>query len=641
MSYVKPRQLSPDQAALLQDVEVAISGAAISRRGTVTLGAAFGATSIRALGFFKTSTLERPVAISNNTVYYWTGAAWVTAAQTVSTSSTVNFAQGVDFLYVTDGIDLFKWTGAAWTTLSTAGSNATAPRGASLLTWFTNRLIVGGSGIKNEAATIVPDAIYLSNFLDASVWDDVAHAGAATKDGAQIRIGGGDGAANVALIPWQNYNLAVFKRHSVYVVVCDPTLAIADMPVQLVHGTVGCVAPRTAVQVGADIFFLSDDGVRSLQAVAASDQQHEAGVPLSFPVQDIINRVNWQYANTSCAIFWRNLYLIALPLDTSQTPNYILTYNILTEKWNGIWTNLPANCFAVREDNTISKLLIGLASTNKVVEYLDYIHDSDAVNSTFQDWNLAYVLPRIKTRSMYFNDPVSPKLGIGTEMEWFNSAGRGIVTLVLDERQYTALQFRLGTPGITLPFTLNATLPLNGITRRSHDLIRYGEFRELQYDITTRDAGRKEIRQITSNAFVKPSVIGFSAENTPIEEGPISCTCTSSATLTTSLVPPYTETVPFTTPGTTTYTLPDACIITIDATVVVDHSAVLSVFGGPTGIEYTLFSPTQVDTTFTQTPAVQVLDGWLLNIAWAPTDPADPSPSIEVHIHGCLPNVGT
>lgn len=517
-SYAKPREIGPDQAELLQDVEVSITGAAISRRGTDYVGGAtdMGGTLIQGLLYFKTPSVAYEIAVSNAKIYHLVGSMWSpmgVKGDIPDATSQVGMVQGIDKFIVSDTLDTWQWTDpVTWLQLNDVGGAAStnkAPTGASLCAWFTNRLILAGPAIENESGSIVSDAIYLSNFLDATTWDDVAHGGAATKDGAQIRVGAGDGSPIFCIVPWNNFSLAVFKRHKTYVVTVDPTLAIADMPAQQVHGTIGCIAPRTAIQVGADIFFLAEDGVRSLNYSIASDQRHEIGIPMSFPVQDVIQRINWQYANTACAVLWKNLYIISLPVDGSTTPNVILTYNINSEKWNSTWSNLPVSSFAVREVNGVSHLMMGLSTASSVIEYLDFVHESDAVDSTFTDYNDAYVLPRIKTRAMTFSEGVSNKKGLGTEFEFNNSKGIATATPILDENTVANASFILNSGGIKIPVQIPVQITRNGINRVNSDLMQFNEFRELQYDITTFGIGRKELRQVTSAAIVQPSMIGF------------------------------------------------------------------------------------------------------------------------------------
>ena len=628
-SYAKARLLKPDQAILLQDCEMAITGQVSTRFGTVQLGGTLGSTKVDAVAFMNAPSNVYEIAISNGTIYKLNGATW-TSIGSLTVSDLPAITQGVNNLYFAAGGDIYSWDGTTLVNISGDGVTQ-APRNASMVHWHTNRLLAAGPSIKGLSTDPNPinDAIYFSDLLTPATWST-------NKNLTQIRVGAGDGLAITALIPWTNFNIAVFKRRSVWVVMADPTLAISDMPITQIHPTVGCVAKRTAVQVGNDILFLADDGVRSLVQVMGSDQQHELEAPLSFPVQDVIDRINWTAASGACAAFWRSRYFIALPLDGSSTNNFLLVFNTILKSWQGIWTGLSINHFAVRELSGISRLFMGLASTNKVIEYLDYVNPSNWIDSTFQDYTGSTIQPRVITKAFLLGDGLGIKLGIGGELEWNNSKGTITITPILDEvsksptipinvasggfstnnvyatdtitssstgpanndtvvvngRTYTfkttltgavdeikadgtidgslanlgkainlsgvaGTNYGTGTtinadcvasPVVAHVLTLvsfltaagggsaltltetSANLTLgaatftgtitgfnvpffigpNGLARSQFDLIQYGEWRELQFDMIGSGAGRKEIRQLSISGIIRPSLVGSS-----------------------------------------------------------------------------------------------------------------------------------
>src|SRR5207248_6349327 len=109
-------------------------------------------------------------------------------------------AIGNAFLYATTGAGkIYKWNDTTWTTLVTD----TPPQDCSILLWDGFRLIASGQ-------TTAPDAIYFSGILNDALW-------AGVPGGYQIQVGGGDGAAITAVLPWTGTNLAVFKHNSVWV----------------------------------------------------------------------------------------------------------------------------------------------------------------------------------------------------------------------------------------------------------------------------------------------------------------------------------------------------------------------------------------------------------------------------------------
>src|SRR5439155_17164439 len=144
-------------------------------------------------------------------------------------------------------------------------------------------------------------------------------------------------------------------------------------------------ATRSAVQVGNDVLFLADDGIRSMNMTIASEQQHELKTPLSFPIQDYINRINWTYVDQACAVAWRNLYLLAVPIDSSTTNNIIFAFNTLTGVWSGLWTNLPVTHFSISK-GAIPKL-VAVVPGQRLIEYLDFVDEASATDATYTDYN--------------------------------------------------------------------------------------------------------------------------------------------------------------------------------------------------------------------------------------------------------------
>lgn len=644
VSYAKPRLLKPNQSSLLQNCEIAVTGQVSTRFGTAYIGSSVSAAKVEGLFYMNNASnslnVSQEIMWPNNSglVYKLSGGVWTSTTQTITIGDIPSIVQGANLVYFaggnTSGNTMYKWDGTTFTAIDSdtdSGGVTGGPRFASILIWHMNRLVAAGKNIKSTSGGVTfPDAIFFSDILNASNWG-------ATKAANQLRVGAGDGQAITALVPWQQFNIAAFKRSSIWVVSADPTLSVSDMPIQLVHGTVGCVARKTACQVGADIFFLADDGIRSLSQVIGSESRQELSLPLSYPVQDYINRINVGSVSNACAIYWRNLYIIALPLDSSTTNNYILVYNTLTKSWAGVWTNLPVNVFATRLVSSVPRLMMGFATNDRVVEYNDYVLPANWVTATFQDYDASAVQPRIQTKSYLFDDPLAIKVAKGGEIEWNNSDGTLSVTPIVDEATQTVVEpnpiavasggFLLptgstaatgtvtasgvpadgntvtingrtytfkttlgsandqihingqdgsltnlaaaingtGSPGVdytggtlvngdvtssavaahaitltsryggtgansitlakvganlavsgatltggTGGFTFALAISFVGLARQRFDLMRYGEFRELQLDVQGLTGSRKEIRQLSVAGFVRPSLVGNS-----------------------------------------------------------------------------------------------------------------------------------
>ena len=167
------------------------------------------------------------------------------------------------------------------------------------------------------------------------------------------------------------------------------------------------------------------------------------------------------------------------------------------------------SCFAIRKSAATLKLMMGLHTDNQVIEYLDYVNDTDATDSTYTDYDNSVVAPAITTRAMTFGDPKAPKRGLDYELEWNDSKGTVTVTPLLDETRDSIDPnddtLVMASGGFSIPFDIPFDIPGAGIQRQPFDLFRRERFRELQLQLITSGPGRKELRQITANAFIEPA----------------------------------------------------------------------------------------------------------------------------------------
>jgi hypothetical protein len=131
-----------------------------------------------------------------------------------------------------------------------------------------------------------------------------------------FRIQGGNNDRLVAVQPLGASTLVCLKDKSVLRVDgldAGPTNAT----LRHVTNRYGCVAPRTVVDVGADLFWLSERGVVSLRqtstdAIQATDQA------LSDPLLPTIQRINPRAVAEATAEQWDGKLYVAVPLDDAR-----------------------------------------------------------------------------------------------------------------------------------------------------------------------------------------------------------------------------------------------------------------------------------------------------------------------------------
>jgi hypothetical protein len=60
--------------------------------------------------------------------------------------------------------------------------------------------------------------------------------------------------------------------------------------------------------------------------------------PISAPIDDVIQRINRNYASNAVATYWNNRYYLAVPLDDSTVNNTVLVYNFILKQWESVDT---------------------------------------------------------------------------------------------------------------------------------------------------------------------------------------------------------------------------------------------------------------------------------------------------------------
>jgi len=366
-------------------------------------------------------------------------------------------------------------------------STQLAPTGLRLIKSFTNRLFAVGTGENRNT-------LYASDILDPEIW----------KTTNSIIVGGDDGEDIIAIQPFYGFQIIVFKRNKIYLVDVTPSTTLttgtsvssvantaAEWTVQTISNRVGCIAGRSVALVNKDVFFLSNDGIRSISRSMADDFS-TVGLTISEPVKDIIARINRSYVETVNATFHNNRYLMAIPLDTATKPSHVLVYNSIFNSFEGLW-EIPAarmveTSFSSGFSTNTPKLCIG-TTTSKIGHLTDY-KDGDTVDPTtgFQDFGTGYT-SRITTKAYELDDRFALKYGSHYEVEFYYS---GSTNATISMRRDTdGNDITLGTGvdttspnGITLPFNLPASFSSQVVKRRADSLRSYDKWRNMKLKIS-------------------------------------------------------------------------------------------------------------------------------------------------------------
>jgi len=401
----------------------------------------------------------------------------------------------------------YGYSSAPTVTIIGDGSGATAtatvsppPSNLRLLINTGNRLFAVGSGSQRNT-------LYCSDILDASIWDSANSA----------VINGDDGDEITAIVPYYQNRIIVFKKRRIFqVTVPDDMTSAADWTISLISNNTGCVAGNTAVQVSSDIFFLSDNGIRSLVRSAADDFS-SVGIPISEVVKDVIQSINPAKINIATSIFYDNRYFMAFPTGANDYNDTILVYNTALNAFEGTWTPQVMQFALTNFDNQGLRAAFK-TTTGQINQYFGYKSPSALTAQDYRDYGV-YVQTTttststgtgffdyqsyIRTKDFNFGDPFSMKYGSHFEVIFDDSYSTDATISIQRDSDVGDIDVQpnlnIASAVLTLDFVLPAVLPTSVKKRIASDLRVYEKWRLLNIKITSA-AGKMAIRQITAAA---------------------------------------------------------------------------------------------------------------------------------------------
>ena len=394
------------------------------------------------------------------------------------------------------GVTVADNSGAGYSTAPTVtiignGSGATAtatvgtpPSGLRILVTSGNRLFGVGSGTERNT-------LYASDILDASIW----------ASNNSIVVGGADGEEITAVVPYYANRLIVFKPSKIYQVSIPPDMtSAADWVVENVSSTTGCIAERSAIQVNSDVFFLANDGIRSLSR-SVSDDFTAVGLPISEVIKDVILTISPTAIRVSSAIFNDNRYILSVPTDASDLCDKIIVYNTILQAFEGIWT-FAANQFVETNFDSQGRRLNGKRSNGVISQYNGYKTLANTSATDYQDSG-SYYESFLLTRSFIFGDPFADKHGSHFEVSFDKTFSQDVDVLIQRDTDSSPVavlsNIDASTASLLLPFTLPATLTATTQNRVANDLRYYEKWRNLAIQVYSA-TGQFSVRQIIAAA---------------------------------------------------------------------------------------------------------------------------------------------
>tara|TARA_R110000824_G_scaffold55389_3_gene152653 strand:- start:130 stop:2601 length:2472 start_codon:yes stop_codon:yes gene_type:complete len=181
--------------------------------------------------------------------------------------------------------------------------------------YFQNRLMIPHNR----------DLVAVSDYLNYTRYQPVM---------SNFRINQGSEDKLVALVKFDQSTVVCFKEHSVYAV-RNIYGNLADTFLDELTRTSGLIGKKAVTTVGKDIWYLSDQrGVVSL-SVSESGKLQGLDVPISEPIQPLIDRINWKAAPNAVAAYHQSRYYLAVPIDGAAKNNAVLVYDFKNQAWSG------------------------------------------------------------------------------------------------------------------------------------------------------------------------------------------------------------------------------------------------------------------------------------------------------------------
>lgn len=428
-------------------------GVATVRKGLQrkTIGALIGQTIYGVGTYINSSGQEIIVCVVGNGLYSYnpqseTLSAKVSfpAGETITTQDGCDVVTAVDNVYISRGWSKrpLKWDlNVTITTMPISPSSGHKFPNCTGLLYYANRMIALGKHHAESNTLRNYDTVSVSNFLDFGEWDAI--------DAFTINNGSNDQVVGVA--PWTLNEFLVFMRNSIFYINTGNDRYIsgdglsATSYIKTLATDIGCSARKSVVQAGGGVFFLSDNGIYFLQPQPASAESMKLltmADPISAPIDDVIQRINRNYAHRSVACYWNNRYYLAVPLDSSVDNNAILVYNFILKQWESVDTYPSGfdifDFVVAKKDN--QRRLYGV-DTDMGVFLMEQLNWDEYGNSTGTPI-LPFYLPEtlsvsaftpnpitavLKTRRYSFNN-IGDKRFSTAEVEMVADAGSQIVT---------------------------------------------------------------------------------------------------------------------------------------------------------------------------------------------------------------------
>ena len=474
--------IADNQGQLMQAVNLEVPGQVSRIPGYEVIEDLGNNAGLGLFGFDPQGATANLMAVEGTNLKRWTGSGVFASVSTALTTglTPVMFkaykTSSGDVLLLGNGTDNWYEMDSAYNMTdlgSTAGTGSDSPPKSKVGTFYRNR-----------AWILKSDLLY---FSDASP-SNYATAFDTVSQVYRIPVG-----EERVVMGTRDLGLIIGGKEQIWALNPSTTPDATDKPEKLLD--IGIVTGRTFQAVGDDFLFLAFDGVRSLKRTIQDKIQLGNSFPLSYPLKDEFDNINWSYIDKACAVYWNGKYLIALPKTGSS-------YN------NSVWIYYPAtNGWAV-----IDGWNVGAWATFKVngEERLYFIDSNDG--KVYRAWygasnNGTAISFILEGRNEDFGKPLEKKIGSEIKVVAKPSGNYDLtISVALDGGSYNQVgTMNLSGNLITFPVTYPVTFYPDAIVYKKFHLEGYGPFYSMAYKIThnavTSNANDITIYEISATAL--------------------------------------------------------------------------------------------------------------------------------------------
>jgi len=363
--------ISENQVALLYNADLSVAGESTKRRGITLIEDLGDETGTGLFGFEPNGSDNELLATEDTNLKGWIGTGTFTTHKADFTTGlqTTMIKAGEsgegDVVLISNGTDNVFRMNQSHVFEDCLDTNTSPPK-TTVMTYFRNRVWA-----------LKEDLLYFSDAYPDSYVDHFDR----TTNAFRIPVG-----TERALLGLRDTGMVVIGLDQIWglnpSITPDPT---TDKPEKLLD--IGCVAGKTAVQVGDDVYFLAKDGVRGVFRTKEDKLQQGASYPISYPLKDEFDNISWTNITKACAVYFDNKYLISLPTKENGVDvdhnNQIWCYFPASQSWS-VFTGLTIAAFAKLTIDGEERLY-GVDSTDGKVYRVLYGYDDNSVAINYQE----------------------------------------------------------------------------------------------------------------------------------------------------------------------------------------------------------------------------------------------------------------